>query len=126
MKMTGGSWQFKPLSRAPAAALVAQTVKNPPAMQETQVQSMGWEDSLEKRMATHSSIDAWEIPWTEEPGGAAVHGVAMSCTRLNTYTHTHTSQSTRSTFAKSQTRLSMCTHTHPPTPEHQIHIHKET
>ena len=56
MKMTGGSWQFKPLSRAPAAALVAQTVKNPPAMQETQVQSMGWEDSLEKRMATHSSI----------------------------------------------------------------------
>ena len=90
MKMTRGSWQFKPLSRAPAAALVAQTVKNPPAMQETQVQSMGWEDPLEKRMATHSSIDAWEIPWTEEPGGAAVHGVVMSCTQLNTHTHTHT------------------------------------
>ena len=44
-------------------------VKNLPAMQETQVQSLGREDSLEKGMATHSSILAWEIPWTEEPGG---------------------------------------------------------
>ena len=44
-------------------------VKNTPAMQETQVQSLGWEDPLEERMATHSSILAWEIPWTEEPGG---------------------------------------------------------
>ena len=44
-------------------------VKNLPAMQETQVQSLGWEDSLEKGMATHSSILAWRIPWTEEPGG---------------------------------------------------------
>ena len=43
-------------------------VKNPPAMQETQVQSLGQEDSLEKEMATHSSILAWKIPWTEEPG----------------------------------------------------------
>ena len=43
-------------------------VKNLPAMQGTQVQSLGWEDSLEKRMATHSSILAWRIPWTE-PGG---------------------------------------------------------
>ena len=51
------------------ASLVAQTVKNPPATQETQVQSLGWEDPLEKDMATHSSILAWEIPWTEEPGG---------------------------------------------------------
>ena len=42
-------------------------VKNPPAMQETQVQSLGWEDPLEKGMATHSSILAWRIPWTEEP-----------------------------------------------------------
>ena len=47
--------------------LVAQTVKNPPAMQETQVRSLGQEDSLEKGMATHSSIFAWRIPWTEEP-----------------------------------------------------------
>ena len=43
-------------------------VKNPPAMQETRVQSLGQEDSLEKEMATHSSILAWKIPWTEEPG----------------------------------------------------------
>ena len=48
---------------------VAQTVKNLPAMQETQIQSLGQEDPLEKEMATHSSILAWEIPWTEEPGG---------------------------------------------------------
>ena len=44
-------------------------VKNLPAMQETWVQSLGWEDPLEKGMATHSSILAWRIPWTEEPGG---------------------------------------------------------
>ena len=44
-------------------------VKNLPTMQETQVQSLGQEDPLEKEMATHSSILAWETPWTEEPGG---------------------------------------------------------
>ena len=44
-------------------------VKNPPAMQETRVWSLGGEDPLEEEMATHSSILAWEIPWTEEPGG---------------------------------------------------------
>ena len=44
-------------------------VKNLPAVWETGVQSLGWEDPLEKAMATHSSILAWEIPWTEEPGG---------------------------------------------------------
>ena len=47
--------------------MVAQTVKNLPAVQETWVRSLGQEDLLEKRMATHSSILAWEIPWTEEP-----------------------------------------------------------
>ena len=51
------------------AFLVAQTVKNPPAMQETQVQFLGQEDPLEKGQATHSSIPAWRIPWIEEPGG---------------------------------------------------------
>ena len=51
------------------ASLVAQLVKNPPAMLETQVQSLGWGDPLEKEMATHSSILAWKIAWTEEPGG---------------------------------------------------------
>ena len=50
-------------------SLVAQIVKNLPAMQETQVQSLSLEDPLEKGMATHSSILAWMIPWTEEPGG---------------------------------------------------------
>ena len=50
-------------------SLVAQTVKNLPAMQETQFRSLGWEDPLEEGMATHSSILAWRIPWTEEPGG---------------------------------------------------------
>ena len=48
---------------------MAQLVKNPPAMQETWVGSLGWEDPLEKGMATHSSILAWKIPRTEEPGG---------------------------------------------------------
>ena len=46
---------------------MAQRVKNLPAMQETQVQSLGWEDRLEEEMATHASILAWRIPWTEEP-----------------------------------------------------------
>ena len=50
------------------SSLAAQMVKNLPAMQETWVRSLGLEDSLEKRMATHSSILAWKIPWTEEPG----------------------------------------------------------
>ena len=49
-------------------------VKNLPAMQETWVQSLGWEDPLEKEMATHSSILAWRIPWTEEPAGLQFMG----------------------------------------------------
>ena len=51
------------------ASLVAQLGKNLPVMRETWVQSLGWEDILEKKMATHSSIIAWESPWAEEPGG---------------------------------------------------------
>ena len=54
--------------------LLAQMVKNLPAMQETCVQSLGREDPLEKEMATHSSILAWRIPWTEEPGGLQFMG----------------------------------------------------
>ena len=50
------------------ASLIAQSVKNLPAIWETQVQSMGWEDPLEKEMANHSSTLAWKILWTEEPG----------------------------------------------------------
>ena len=49
--------------------MVAQKINSLPAMQETQVQFLGWEDPQEKEMATHSSSLAWEIPWTEEPGG---------------------------------------------------------
>ena len=51
-----------------AASLVAQMAKNPLAMHETRIQSLGWEDPLEQGLATHSSILAWRIPWTEEPG----------------------------------------------------------
>ena len=50
------------------ASMVAQRVKNLPAMQETRIQSLGWEDPLEMEMATHSRIFSWRIPWTEEPG----------------------------------------------------------
>ena len=50
------------------ASLVAQTLKCLPTMQETQIQSLGWEDLLEGEMATHSSTLAWKIPWMEEPG----------------------------------------------------------
>ena len=61
---------------------VAQMVKKLSAMWETQVQSLGQEDSLEKGMASHYSILAWRTPWTEEPGRATVHGVAKSQTGL--------------------------------------------
>ena len=56
-------------------SLVAQTVKNPPAMQETWVQSLGLEDPLEKDMVIHSSILAWRILWTQEPGGLQSMGL---------------------------------------------------
>ena len=56
------------LVRKTVFSLVAQTIKNLPALQETWVRSLGQEDPLEKEMATHSSILAWRIPWSEEPG----------------------------------------------------------
>ena len=65
---------------------MVQTMKNPPAMQETQVPSLGREDPLEEGTATHSSIPAWRIPGTEEPGRATVHGVAKSRTRRSKLT----------------------------------------
>ena len=74
------------------ASLVAQMVKNLPEVQETWIWSLYWDGPLEKGMATHSSILAWRIPWTEEPGG--VH--SMGSQRVghswgtNTHTHTHT------------------------------------
>ena len=62
-----------------SASLVAQLVKNLPAMQETQVRFLSWEDPLEKKMATHSSILAWRITWRDDPGRLyTVHGVAKS------------------------------------------------
>ena len=77
----GGQWCFL------WASLVAETVKNPPAMQETQVQSLGWEDPLEEVMATHSSILALRIPWTEEPGGLQSMGSQRVGCRWVTNTH---------------------------------------
>ena len=65
------------------ASLVAQMIKILPAMGETWVQSLGWEDPLEKGMATHSSILAWKIPTDREAWWATVHGVAKSQTRLS-------------------------------------------
>ena len=62
------------------ASLVAQMVKNLTAMQETWVQSLGQEDPLEEGTATHSSILAWRIPWTEEPGGLGV--LLICCTEI--------------------------------------------
>ena len=72
------------------APLVAQMVKNPPAVQQTWVQSLGWEDPLEEGMAIHSTILAWRIPWTEETRGLhVVHRVTESDTteRLSTAQH---------------------------------------
>ena len=62
-------------------------VKDQPAMWETWVQSLGWQDALEKEMATHSSTLAWKIPWTEEPGGLQSMG-SQSLTRLSDFTFT--------------------------------------
>ena len=58
------SYHYRLLSYPSTPSLVAQLVKNLPAIQETRVQSLGWEDALEKGKATHSSILAWRIPWT--------------------------------------------------------------
>ena len=71
----------------------AQVVKNLPAMQKTQVQSLGWEDLIEKGMATHSSIPAWRIPWTEEPGG--LQSMGLQRVRNNSATNTFTFQGTQ-------------------------------
>ena len=67
--------------------MVAQRLKHLPPMQETQIQSLGQEDPLEKETVTHSSILAWRIPWTEKTGRLhIVHGVAKSRTRLSNFT----------------------------------------
>ena len=79
---------------------MAQMVKNLPAMQETRVQSLAQEDSMEKGMTTHSSTLAWRIPWTEEPGRLQSMG-SQSWTRLkqlSTHTLTHDTQVVNSGF----------------------------
>ena len=68
---------------------MAQMVKNLPAVRETWVHSLGWEDPLEEEMATHSSIQAWRIPWTEEPGG--LQSMGSHRVRHNRATNTFTS-----------------------------------
>ena len=70
---------------APWDSLMVQMVKRLPTMRQTRVQSLGQEDSLEKEMATHSSILAWKIPWTEKPGGLQSMG-SQSQTRLSDFT----------------------------------------
>ena len=70
------------------ASLVAQLVKNPSVMQETQVRYLGWEDLLEKGQATHSSILAWRIPWTEEPSRLQSMGSQELDTTERVSTHT--------------------------------------
>ena len=69
---------------------MSQAVKNPPAMKETQIQTLGQEDILEKEMATHSSILAWRIPWIEEPGRPQSMGSQSQIRLSDTHTHTHT------------------------------------
>ena len=72
----------KNLPKSYLASLVAQRLKRMPPMRETRFRSLGWEDPLEKEMATHSSMLAWKISWTEEPGGLQSHGVTKSQARL--------------------------------------------
>ena len=62
--------------------MVTQIVKKPPAIQKSWVRSLGWEDPLEEGVATHSSILAWRIPWTEEPGRSVDHNVTQGRTQL--------------------------------------------
>ena len=71
------------------ASLVAQLIKNPPALQQNQVRSLGWEDPLQEGMVTHSRILAWEIPGTEEPGGLQSMELQRVGHKLLTYPPPH-------------------------------------
>ena len=77
------------------ASVVAQTLKNLPAVQETQVQSWGWEDPLEKGMATSSSILAWRMPWTEEHDQMTVHGITKELDMTERLSHFHNKKNPR-------------------------------
>ena len=93
-KETGaGKHCFGVLPLAYWVSLVTLMVKSPPEKQETRVRSLGWEDTLEKEMATDSNMLGWRIPWTEEPGGLQSLGlqrVGHSFILTHTHTHTHT------------------------------------
>ena len=82
-----GDYHSEALLFTTLASLMAQTVKNLPPTQETQNHFLGREDPLEKGMATHSSILAWRIPWTEEPGG--LHSIGLQRVRNDLVTNTH-------------------------------------
>ena len=81
MHLRGNNWTL--IHFGGGASLLAQLVKNPPAIWETWVQSLGWEDPLEESMATHSRILAWRIPMDKGDCQAVVQEVAKSRTRLN-------------------------------------------
>ena len=104
---------FPSLSHRSGASLVAQKVRNLPAMQETWVRSVSWEDPLEKEMATHSSILAWSIPWAEEPGGYS----PWSCKELDTTEQLAHTQDRSNALAlqTSMSRLRSSVHTAPHT-----------
>ena len=78
------------MAKYPRASLVAQSVKNLPAVQKTRVRSLSWEDPLEKEMATHSSTLAWRIPWRKEPGRLQSMGSQRVSTVLSDFTFTFT------------------------------------
>ena len=87
MLFFGSSASKYPCCPQSRASLVAQVVTNPPAVRETRVRSLGQEDPLEERMATHSSVLAWRVPWTQELAGYSPRGCKESVT---TERHTHT------------------------------------
>ena len=86
MKRSSRKWDFE-VGLGPESSLVAQKVKRLPAMWETQVQSLGWEDPQEKEMAIHSGTLAWKIPWTEKPGRLWSMGL-QSWTRVSNFIFT--------------------------------------
>ena len=85
---------------------MAQRIKRLPAMQETWVRSLGWEDPLEKEMATHSSILAWRIPWTEEPGRLQSTSLTYSFRSLLSILYLFAAQSVSSIFTSVRSQFS--------------------
>ena len=102
---------------------MAQTVKNPRALQETWVPSMGWEDSLEKGMAAHSGILAWRIPWTEEPGGLQPRGHKESDT-TERLTLSHFKEEEQAETAKEEHHRAMFVGLK--STESKLHVEKKT